>query len=36
VSPDETLPTEQQRAIHAVVAGAALGMVLALLARRRR
>jgi hypothetical protein len=36
VSQDGTTPTEQQRAIHALLAGALLGLVLALLSRRRR
>jgi hypothetical protein len=32
----EGTPTEQQRAIHALISGALLGLVLTLLARRRR
>jgi hypothetical protein len=36
VSPERILPTEQQRAIKALVSGALLGFVLSLLARRRR
>jgi hypothetical protein len=35
VSQERIIPTEQQRAIKAVVSGALLGLVLALLARRR-
>jgi hypothetical protein len=36
VSQEENVPSEQQRAIQALVSGALLGLVLALLARRRR
>jgi hypothetical protein len=36
VSTERTIPTEQQRAIRAMISGALLGWVLALLARRRR
>jgi hypothetical protein len=35
VSQEGTAPTEQQRAIQAIVSGALLGLVLALFARRR-
>jgi hypothetical protein len=33
---ERIVPTEQQRAIKALVSGALLGLVLALMARRRR
>jgi hypothetical protein len=36
VSREQTVPTEQQRVIKALVSGGLLGLVLALLARRRR
>jgi hypothetical protein len=36
VTQERIVPTEQQRAIKALVSGALLGLVLALLARRRR
>jgi hypothetical protein len=36
VSPERTVPTEQQRVIKALVSGALLGLLLALMARRRR
>jgi hypothetical protein len=36
VSEEGTAPSEQQRAIQALVSGALLGLVLALVARRRR
>jgi hypothetical protein len=35
VSHEPTIPSEQQRAIFAVISGALLGLVLVLLARRR-
>jgi len=35
VSPEGTAPTEQQRAIRALICGAVLGLVLSVLARRR-
>jgi hypothetical protein len=35
VSHEGTAPTEQQRAIRALISGAMLGLVLALLSRRR-
>jgi hypothetical protein len=36
VTRERIVPTEQQRAIKALISGAMLGLVLALLARRRR
>jgi hypothetical protein len=36
VSQERIVPTERQRAIKALVSGALLGLVLTLLARRRR
>jgi hypothetical protein len=36
VSQEGTAPTEQQRAIHALISGALLGLALVLVARRRR
>jgi hypothetical protein len=36
VSPERIVPTEQQRAIRALVSGALLGLVLALISRRHR
>jgi hypothetical protein len=36
VSAERTTPTEQQRAIKALISGALLGWVLAILSRRRR
>jgi hypothetical protein len=36
VSQERILPTEQQRAIKALISGALLGLVIVLVARRRR